>query len=59
MEDVYTRGEGRLGERSEQIRVRSRLASCLRAAIAALPIPWTDLAGDESDWRRLLPSIVA
>ena len=61
MEDAYSRGEGRLGERAEQTRARMRLVSFLRLALAYLELstPWTSLPADPSGWRSLLPSLVA
>ena len=34
MEDYYSRGEGREGERAEQLRLRLRLSKYMRAALA-------------------------
>ena len=60
MEDAYSRGEGRLGERAEQLRARARLTSFLRLALAHMEqsTPWPSLPADASGWSSLLPSLV-
>jgi hypothetical protein len=59
MVDAYSRGDGRLGERAEQLRVRSRLVAFTQAALAASSYNWTMLAGDKSDWLVLFPWVEA
>jgi hypothetical protein len=53
-EDLYSRGEGRMGERAEQLRVRGRAWSFLRVARRAWGGQWQDLLGDASDWPTIL-----
>ena len=55
MEERYTGGDGRHGERSEQLAVRGRYVDFLACAFAAWGRPWTELPGDASDWRLVLP----
>jgi hypothetical protein len=57
MEDLYARGEGRTGERLEQLRVRGRAFRFFQAAMRAVTFDWRSLACDASDWRRVLPSV--
>ena len=50
MEDAYTRGAGRFGERSEQIRARLRLWRFLQAAYRYYGRDWQTLPDDGSAW---------
>ena len=55
MEDGYTRGEGRMGERGSQVRVRSRLLRYLAAAVRAAGSHWMAMALDgPSAWGLLI-----
>ena len=50
MLDAYTRGAGRLGERTEQITVRRRIVAFIRAALTGAGCDWRTLKGDITDW---------
>ena len=58
-EDLYSRGDGRSGERSEQVSVRGRLASFLQHTMAAAGITrdnWPQaMPPGQHGWRTLLP----
>ena len=60
MDDRYTRGEGRGGERCEQLRVRGRLVDFLRMALHQYGVrtgrSWRDLPRDPAGgWRAIFP----
>ena len=50
----YSAGEGRRGERQEQLAVRARLVEAVRAGLARFGRPWTELPGGVADWDILL-----
>ena len=51
----YTQGAGRIGERREQLGLRARLVSEVRAALDRFGQPWTSLPRDNSAWEVLYP----
>ena len=54
MENAYSRGEGRLGERSAQINVRSHFIRFLQAARAHMgAAPWQELPDGPLGWKQL------
>ena len=54
MERRYTQGDGRCGERREQISLRYRLVRAVAASLRASPVPWLELPRDLSSWDALL-----
>ena len=58
MEDRYTRGDGRCGERAEQMKVRRRFWTFVQAAMVDFGRlragGWRSLAGDAQDWQAVL-----
>lgn len=54
MERRYTQGEGRMGERAEQLRVRVKLIMAVREALERFGRPWIELPRDLSSWEILL-----
>ena len=59
MEDYYSRGEGREGERAEQLRLRLRLARFVRAALAHWGGDWRTLECKRTEWSIVVPEIAA
>ena len=55
MQRRYSQGEGRLGERAEQLRVRAKLVEYVRAAIERCPTHWTEWPMAD-EWEVLVPS---
>ena len=53
----YAQGSGRRGERSEQLRVRSRLVAMVRDALERFGRPWTELPAGLADWDVLAPAL--
>ena len=51
----YSSGAGRLGEREEQIRVRSRVIALVRAALEAAGQPWSSLPFGPQSWDLCRP----
>jgi hypothetical protein len=54
---LYSSGENRRGERSEQIELRTRFVAAVRSALAAFGRPWTELPSGTDDWSvlRMIP----
>ena len=50
MDRRYTQGEGRRGERSEQLSLRSRLVAAVRSSLAAAAVPWHGLPRSLASW---------
>jgi hypothetical protein len=59
MEDYYSRGEGREGERAEQLRLRLRLARFVRAALVHWGGDWRTLECKRTEWSIVVPEIAA
>ena len=55
MGDRYSRGEGRLGERAEQLTARRRIMELLALAYREWGRSWLELPRDPSGWTVLLP----
>ena len=53
--DRYSRGEGRLGERAEQLTARRRIMELLALAYREWGRSWLELPRDPSGWTVLLP----
>ena len=51
----YSSGTGRMGEREEQIRVRSRVIALVRAALEAAGQPWSSLPFGPQSWDLCRP----
>ena len=50
MQNRYTGGQGRRGERAEQLAVRARLIAVVRANLQAAPVPWYRLPKTLESW---------
>ena len=59
MEDYYSRGEGREGERAEQLRLRLRLARLVRAALTHWGGDWRTLKCERTEWSIVVPEIAS
>ena len=53
MENAYSRGEGRLGERGAQLRVRGRFMGLVQAAHLNMSRPWQELPDGPQGWQVL------
>ena len=55
MVDSYSRGDGRFGERREQLAVRARILEFIEVAWQRLPGSLHELPRDGTDWLVLFP----
>ena len=53
----YSGGMGRMGEREEQLRVRSRVIALVRAALDAYGQPWYSLPFGDKAWTSASHSV--
>ena len=54
----YSQGEGRKGERQEQLEVRTRMVRAVREGLSRFGRPWTELPPGTEDWHILLETSV-
>ena len=52
----YTQGEGRLGEREEQLQLRTSFYACVQEALRRVPGGWHTLPKSLDSWDILRPS---